>query len=206
LTAIAEMMPKETQFPAKDLPELGNLTYTLDMTEGILKTRYSMSLDDIQKMAGYFKEIGEAAKAGSTFETSPAQEGGVQAQAEKPKLDKNNPQYWINKGDLFATYGNDRRAIEHYQKAIDLDPNSGKAFFHLGVSYGAIGQYGQALDAINRAIFLNPQDGDNYYARGWIYLRAGNKEKAMTDMKQAAELGNSDAKKYLDSIGQRYQE
>ena len=206
LGAIAELMPDQSQFNAEDLPELGNLTYTLDMTEGMLKSRYSMALDDIQKMTAYFKELGRAGQAGATFEEPEfgVQEGRVQAQRAKDKPDKDSPQYWINKGELFATYGNDRRAIDHYKKAIELDSNNGKAFFHLGVSYGAIGQYGQALDAINRAIVLQPDDGDNYYARGWIYLRAGNKDKAMADMKQAADMGNSDAQKYLNSIGQRY--
>jgi len=206
LAAIIELMPDQSQIRREKIPELGKLNYTLDMTDGMLKTRYSMKLEDIQKMAGYFKTLaqeGKEARQAIKTEPSESQSERKNAQKAETKPDKDSPQYWLNRGDLFATYGNDSRAIEHYKKAIELDPNNSKAFFNLGVSYGEIGKHGQALDAINRAIALQPAEGDYYYARGWIYLHAGNKDKAMANMAQAADMGNPDAKKYLESIGGR---
>ncbi len=207
LDAINEFMPRHVQIRKNEIPELGNLIYTLDMTDGMLKTRYSMKRDAIKEIAGYFKKLSvqtaQDEGAYSHRKLGKAQEENYQARKAKAPLDKDNPQYWLNKGQLFATYGNERQAIEYYHKAIELDPNNGRAYFHLGVCYGDAGQYGQALNAINRAISLEPEDGDYYYARGWIYLRAGDKEKAKKDMQRAAHLGNIDAKRYLESIGKR---
>ncbi len=216
MDAINEFMPAQSKIDTSEIPEIGNLTYTLDLADGMLKTRYSMRRDAIQKMAGYFKNLGQGAQMD---ETERGQAGQAQA-SEKPggagqmvttrakradaPPDENSPQYWLNKGELFATYGNERQAIKHYKKALKLDPNNSKAYFHLGVSYGEAGQYEKALDAINRAIALQPEDGNYYYARGWIYSLAGNKDKAKSDMQRAAELGNTDAEKYLESIRKRY--
>ena len=218
LAAINEFMPEQAKMDESEIPEIGNLTYTLDLADGMLKTRYSMQRDAIQKMAGYFKQLGqEGARAGTQWDqedqAQAAEKPGVaeqkdasQAKPADTQPDEDSPQYWLNKGELFATYGNERRAIEHYKKALELDPNNSKAYFHLGVSYGEAGQYEKALDAINRAIALQPEDGDYYYARGWIYSLAGNPDKAKTDMQQASDLGNPDAEKYLESIRQRYSE
>jgi tetratricopeptide (TPR) repeat protein len=217
LAAINEFMPEQTKMDESEIPGIGNLTYTLDLADGVLKTRYSMQRDAIQKMAGYFKQLGQGAQAGTQWDQegqaqaakksgAAEQKDASQAQPADAQPDKDSPQYWLNKGELFAIYGNERRAIEHYKKALELDPNNSKTYFHLGVSYGEDGQYEKAMNTINRAIALKPEDADYFYARGWIHSLAGNKDQARRDMQQAADLGNPDAKKYLESIRQRYSE
>ena len=107
--------------------------------------------------------------------------------------------YWINKGDLCAIYGNDKAAIRYYRKALKLEPNISRTFFHIGISYGEIGQYGWAIAFINKALAIDSQNGLYYYGRGRVFLLSGEKEKAIEDLKQAAVLGNRVAQNYLQN-------
>ena len=123
--------------------------------------------------------------------------------AKRPsKLVKKDADYWFNKGALVSTYGNNKAAIQYFQKAITLNPNLSGAYFSQGVSYGQLGQYQKAISQINRALKLEPQNGMYYYGRGRVYLLSGDKTKAMEDFKKAADLQDEDALNYLDYIGQ----
>jgi tetratricopeptide (TPR) repeat protein len=115
---------------------------------------------------------------------------------------KKDADYWFNKGALVSTYGNNKAAVQYFQKAVTLDPNFSRAYFSQGVSYGQLGQYPKAIAQINTALKLEPQNGMYYYGRGRVYLMWGDKTKAMDDFKKAAELGDEDALNYLDYIGE----
>jgi len=132
LSAINEFMPAQAKIDTSELQTIGDLTYTLDLADGILKTRYSIQREAIQKMAGFIKKLGQGAQAPETQWTqedqaqAPEKPGGAgqmdTTRAKRPDAppDEDSPQYWLNKGELFATYGNERRAIEHYKKALEL--------------------------------------------------------------------------------------
>jgi tetratricopeptide (TPR) repeat protein len=116
---------------------------------------------------------------------------------------KKDADYWFKKGALVSTYGNNKAAIQYFQKAIALNPNFSGAYFSQGVSYGQLGQYPEAINQINRAIKMEPQNGMYYYGRARVYLLSGDKAKAMEDFKKAADLGDEDALDYLNYIGQK---
>ena len=227
INAINQMMPKTAGAETAEVPSMGALQYTMEMADGKLKSRYALAVDDIKKLAGYFQSLAGArnqgpeqkqrqgfsgpqpqgpARAGigtdQNSQRKAPEKGTPKSQAE-PVPAKDNPQYWLNKGQLYATYGNSKRAIEHFKKAIEMEPENSAAFFNLGVSYGEAGRYPQAREAINRAIALEPENGDYYYARGWVLLLSGEKGKAESDMKRAAELGNADAAAWLKSVSTR---
>ena len=226
LKGLMEFMPDPIFKPSVEVPEMGKLIYILDVVDNTLKTRYSMKIDDIKKLAAYFSALpmeaqqgekeaqqGEKQFAPSSPQPEPAPESQEEDEAASPSVeqtstqtempDKDSPQYWLQKGGLFATYGNTKRAVEHFKKAAQLDPENSKAYFHLGVSYGEAGKIPKALDAINRAISLKPEAGNYYYARGWIYLLDDQRDLATIDMRRAAELGSQDAVDYLESIQKR---
>jgi tetratricopeptide (TPR) repeat protein len=121
--------------------------------------------------------------------------------ATKSKTVKKDAAYWFNKGALVSTYGNNRAAVQYFQKAIALNPNFSGAYFSQGVSFGQLGEYQTAIAQINRALKLEPQNGMYYYGRGRVYLLSGDKTKAMQDFKKAADLEDEDALNYLDYIG-----
>ncbi len=117
---------------------------------------------------------------------------------------KKDADYWIDKAALCATYGNDRAAIEYFQKAISLEPQRSDAYFGQGISYGQLEQFFKAIALIDKALELDPQNGLYYYGRARVYLLADEKEKAMEDFKKAAELGDEDAQKYINTIAKMH--
>ena len=108
--------------------------------------------------------------------------------------------YWFDKGALCATYGNDRAAINYFQKVISIDPNRSGAYFEQGISYGQLDDFGKAVALVNKAIEMEPQNGLYRYGRGRVYLLAGKQDQAMEDFKKAAELDDEDAQTYLMHI------
>ena len=114
---------------------------------------------------------------------------------------KKDADYWFNKGALVSTYGNNKAAVQYFQKAIVLNPNFSGAYFSQGVSFGQLGEYQTAIAQINRALKMEPQNGMYYYGRGRVYLLWGDKTKAMQDFTKAADLDDEDALNYLDYIG-----
>ncbi len=123
--------------------------------------------------------------------------------AKKPsKPVKKDADYWFNKGALVSTYGNNKAAVQYFQKAIALNPNFSRAYFSQGVSFGQLGEYQKAISQINRALKMEPQNGLYYYGRGRVYLLSGDKTKAMEDFKKAADLEDEDALNYLDYISE----
>jgi|GEM_PF-2729255 len=104
---------------------------------------------------------------------------------------------WINKGALYASYGNDMAAIKAFEKALEIDPKAYDAQFMMGVSFGAMGEYDKALVHINKALAASPGNGRYLYGRAWVYLLSGKSEMAAADMKAAAENGSPDAAEYL---------
>jgi tetratricopeptide (TPR) repeat protein len=115
--------------------------------------------------------------------------------------DNQGPAYWLDRGGLFATYGNYAAAIEAYQKVLVLDPQHAEAYFDIGVAYGELDEFDSALLHINKAITLDPGQGRYYYGRAWVYLISGQSGKAMDDFKKAAEMGDPDAIVYLEQTG-----
>ena len=124
-------------------------------------------------------------------------------QAAKKKSDPvENADYWFDKGALCATYGNEKAAINYYQKAIKIDPKRSGAYFAQGVSYGQLGDFVKALPLIDKAIEMEPQNGLFIYGRGRVHLLAGYRQMALADFKKAAELDDEDAQTYMETMAQ----
>jgi superkiller protein 3 len=113
--------------------------------------------------------------------------------------DETDPAYWLDLGGLFATYGNYTAAVEAYQKALELNPNFHQAYFDLGLAYMEMKKLDQALEQINKAISLSPGVAHYYYGRGRVMLLSGQSVKANEDFQKAADMGDRDAKAYLQN-------
>ncbi|MGD9369004.1 MAG: tetratricopeptide repeat protein [Desulfobacteraceae bacterium] len=124
----------------------------------------------------------------------------VAAQYVNEKItDVNDPNYWLDRGGLYATYGSYNAAIKAYEKALALDADNSKAFFNRGLSYAELGDLNQALVDINKAISIDPTQGSYYYGRGRVLLLSSKKDRALEDFNKAAELGDLDAISYLQA-------
>jgi len=112
-----------------------------------------------------------------------------------------NADYWLNKGLICATYGNDSTAVRYYKKALALSPQRGAIWFNQGISYGEMGDFVEAIIALNKALELGFSEGLGLYGRARVYLLAGETSKALEDFRHAAALGNRDAANYLEKTG-----
>jgi hypothetical protein len=198
------------------MPDMGTIGYTFDLADRKLSADSSMKIKDIKSMVDYFKTISpdggpvaspdQKAEPPSRNKTEPVakpemartrpEPATIQKKIEQPV--KKDFDYWMDQGGLVAAYGNDAAAIKYYRKAVELDPKRDEAYYGLGVAFGQEEQYSESLDALNTAIRINPEKATYYYARGRVYLLAGQKEASLIDMEKAAEMGNQDAREYLE--------
>jgi tetratricopeptide (TPR) repeat protein len=155
----------------------------------IQRSRPTKAGENRSTMTTETKVSGEA----ETFTTKT--DTGITEKKQAPAED--DVTYWLNKGAVCATYGNDKAALKYFKKVVELDSNNAPAHFNQGLCYGEIGQYDEAASSINRAIETYPEKASYFYGRGWVYLLSGDKEKAVKDFKRAAVLGNRDAQDYL---------
>jgi len=185
------------------LPRLGKMVMILDADKGRASLKSTVKTKDIQTLASYFRGVPP-----SGTHASKKQETGMDpAKAKTPALDqkagltpKTEAPGWLKKGALAVVSGDNPSAVKHFNKAIEIEPENSDAHFQLGVTLGEMGEYSNAIEALNRAIALNPQKGAYAYAGGRVFLLSQDKEKAMIDFKKAAELGDSDARHYLEKV------
>ena len=128
----------------------------------------------------------------------PLQTGASEAYRNPAVPGQDSPQYWMDRGGLYATYGNYPAAIKAYQKALDLNVRGGTVYYDLSLAYSENGEFDQALAAIDKALTMAPDNGRFWYGRGWILLRSGTSpETARVNIEKAAALGYPDALAYL---------
>lgn len=202
LDAVRKMIPETDSGMNMNLSNLGSLIYTFDIEKGKLHNKYVIQIDDIRSLVSAFKQASAASMAAENENIYGADQSFSQ-KGQKPKSKKLKPQkkdpskFWLDKGLLYATYGNDKEAIKFYKKALQIAPNNPRTFFNMGLSYTSLGNYDKAITALNRALSLAPDNGDYHYGLGWVYLLKGESGKAMAYIRTAADLGNPDARKYL---------
>ncbi|MBC2717159.1 MAG: tetratricopeptide repeat protein [Desulfobacteraceae bacterium] len=206
LDAVRKMIPQTESGMNVNLSDIGSLVYTFDMAKNKLSSKYVIKIDDIRSMVSAFKQASAASMdaedeslyaADQSFSRPPTMlQHSKKGQKPKPKKE-DTAEFWLDKGLLYATYGNDKEAIRFYKKALQIEPDNTRTLFNIGLSYSSLGNYNMAITALNQAIYLAPDNGDYHYGLGWVYLLKGESGKAMEYIRTASDLGNPDARKYL---------
>jgi arylsulfatase A-like enzyme/Tfp pilus assembly protein PilF len=95
--------------------------------------------------------------------------------------------------------GDEKRALEHYQKALELDNNFALAYSNLGALYHSIflrtknrGDLVQAMDYFKKAIECDPKLAIAYRGLGICYRIAGRADAAISVWEKALELSPGD--------------
>jgi len=185
------------------LPRLGKMVMILDADKGRASLKSTVKTKDIQTLAGYFTGVPPSGIHASKKQGTGPEPAKTKTSASDQKAGltpKTEAYGWLKKGTLAVVSGDNPSAVKHFNKAIEIEPENSDAHFQLGVTLGEMGEYSNAIEALNRAISLNPKKGAYAYARGRVYLLSGEKEKAMIDFKRAAELGDLDARHYLEKV------
>ena len=107
--------------------------------------------------------------------------------------------YYYNRGDTFFDLGKFEDAIQNYDKAIELDSNVNSAcYYNRGTAYFSLGKFEDAIQDYNKAIDLNPNDDLSYSNRGNAYFSLGKFEDAIQDYNKAIDLNPNDESVYYN--------
>ena len=68
--------------------------------------------------------------------------------------------YYYNRGDTFFDLGKFEDAIQDYNKAIDLNPNDESVYYNRGVAFIYLNEYEKAIENLSKAIDLDPNFSD----------------------------------------------
>ncbi len=92
-----------------------------------------------------------------------------------------------------------RRALQHFDAAIQLDPKFALAYADAAEELLSLKRYSDAVPYYDRAIDLRPDDADTYNDRGLAKSKLGNYYEAISDYSQAIELKKRQNARSLDS-------
>ncbi len=196
LDFIMDMMPMAPG-SKRPLPKMGRITFLVDLKGGRASAKWSIMTDDIKALVASFKNVAMASSEKAPAGTETQRKAEEDTPEKKEEIDI--VRHWFDRGMLFSTYGNHKKAVKSFKKVIELSPDNSTAHFNQGISYGELGEYEKAISSLDKALELSPKNGMYFYGRGRVYLLSGDKDNAIEDFKRAAALGNRDAQDYLES-------
>lgn len=100
-------------------------------------------------------------------------------------LDENYFRSWYNLGVLEAKLGEERRALDYYDRAIELCPTFMNSYLNESAIYIARGDFESSVNILNRGLDLLPDSVDLLYNRACSYARLGMEEEARSDLEYA---------------------
>ena len=103
-----------------------------------------------------------------------------------------------NRGLAYNKLGQNQRALEDFNKAINLDRYDMRAYKNRGVTYAKLGLYQSALEDFNEAIRLKPNYADTYINRGVTYAKLDQYQRALEDFNKATRLKPNYADPYYN--------
>jgi len=113
------------------------------------------------------------------------------------KTDKGqNADLYYNRGWLYASKGDQMKAIEDYEKALKIDGKHADAYFNRGLLYVKMERYEMAVRDFNKAVELNPKAYDALCNSGNVYFELGKYDLAVRDYSKALGIKQDDADIY----------
>jgi tetratricopeptide (TPR) repeat protein len=125
----------------------------------------------------------------------------IVATAETHKTLKINAFY--NMGLAYSNKGDNDKAIECYQKAIEIKPDKHEAFNNMGSAYDDKGDKDKAIKCYQKAIDIKPDFHEAFYNMGLAYSNKGDKDKAIECYQKAIEI-KPDSHDAFYSMGNAY--
>jgi len=122
----------------------------------------------------------------------------IQCYQKAIELNPNFVRTYNNMGIAYYHKNKYDKAIQCYKKAINLNPKSAVAYNNMGIAYNFKNEYDEAIQCYQKAIELKPD-----YANAYSNMGVASINKAEENFKIAAQYGDSDAKKWLEKIGNK---
>ncbi len=187
-------------------------THTPTPNEAILRERVEAALRSFRAnsanlQAGLDRESATTSKDDD--------KDAIERYDEAIRLDPEDADAYIKRGNSYYKLTQYKRAIEDYDKALLIDPGNRTAtawrdrvvlilsiivdqYFNSAYYCADKGDYQKAVEFYNEAIRLNPQDAMAYNNRGWAYNELGQHERALRDFDEAIRLSPDDANAYFN--------
>lgn len=103
----------------------------------------------------------------------------------------------IELGRAEKSFGNDRKCIEYFERAVDCDPCFVLSYLHLGAAHESLGEYDKALDIYTEATEIDSESYAAFTEKGIADFRAKDYRKALADFSRLIELEPDNAYGYL---------
>jgi len=90
-------------------------------------------------------------------------------------------------------------ALEDYKRALELDRKNKSALEMTAWIYSRLRDYDKSIVEYTRLIEMFPRESKYYYLRGLQLQKKDKTQKANGDLKKAAQMGNREARNYLNA-------
>ncbi|MDD5358952.1 MAG: tetratricopeptide repeat protein [Sulfurovaceae bacterium] len=94
-----------------------------------------------------------------------------------------------------------KKAVEHYTKAIAKGEDLDNAYYNRGVCYDDLHKYDLAIADYKQAIIINPKDKDAYHNLGLIYLEKKRYDEAKVLAKTNCDMGDCELSDLIKKEG-----
>jgi serine/threonine protein kinase/tetratricopeptide (TPR) repeat protein len=84
--------------------------------------------------------------------------------------------------------GEDEKAVEEYEKALELDPDMGSALNELGFVYLRLGEYEKAVSSLKKYVSVTPGEPNAVDSLAQTYFERGDLDMAIAKYREALEL------------------
>lgn len=110
----------------------------------------------------------------------------------------NIPAPFQHRGELYAKKGEDRRAIEDFNKALEIDPEFVPALVSRGNAFVRIGAIKLAMKDYSRALEINPDEANAHNNIGYLLFIMGEVDKGISEINRSIELNPSNSYAYYN--------
>jgi len=107
------------------------------------------------------------------------------------RIDPNDAEAYLARGNAFAELGDHRGAIADYSEAIRVDPKSADPFARRGIQLVVGGDTDRAIADFTEAIAIEPNNGAHHAHRGFVHFYRGAFAASAKDLNHAVELNLS---------------
>lgn len=112
-------------------------------------------------------------------------QGALMAYNNSLNIQPNQPEVWLNIGNLYYTGKDLSNAANAYKKAIDLNPQFGRAYNNLATVYRDEENYPSAIEMFKNAVEADPDYARGYRNLGDIYTLIEDYKNAIYWLKKA---------------------
>jgi tetratricopeptide (TPR) repeat protein len=164
----------------------GNLTSAYMLRGRALRASVTKVYDVGANFSG-IATIGTGGKALSSAQRG-AFDRAIADYTQALRLDPDNADAYLERGDAYANIGDPDKAIADYTAALRIDPNFAAAYVSRGLAYGDKGMHDRAIEDYTAALRIDPNLAVTYNNRGLAYYKKGMNDRAIEDYNAALRI------------------